>query len=127
MRALRGDGLALAVLSNFDRRLHGIVAAFGLSDAFTAIVPSSEAGSAKPAHGAFEHVLRGLEANGAVAPAECLHVGDSIREDVAGALGAGLHAAWLDRDGTAADELPPGVPRIASLAELPGLLRQLSS
>ena len=127
VRALQGDGLALAILSNFDRRLHGIVAAFGLTDAFTAIVPSSEAGFAKPAPGAFEHVRRELDASGAIAPCECLHVGDSIREDVAGALGAGFHAAWLDRDGAAADDLPAGVPRIASLAELPGLLRQSSS
>lgn len=127
VRALRSDGLVLAVLSNFDRRLHGLVAAFGLADAFAAVVPSSEAGFAKPALGAFEHVRGRLDAAGGFTAGACLHVGDSIREDVAGAVGAGFRAAWIDRDGAAAHELPAGASRITSLAELPGLLRQPSS
>ena len=53
-----------------------------------------------------------------VAPAEALHVGDSLREDYEGARAAGLRALLLDR--AAAHE---GLPdRIASLAEIPGRL-----
>ena len=91
------------------------------------MMPSPRSAFAKPASGAFEQVRRRLDADGRLAPDTCLHVGDSIREDVVGALGAGLRTAWLDREGTAADDLPGGVPRITSLAELPGLLRQSSS
>lgn len=120
---LQARGLALAVLSNFDARLHALVAAFGLEDAFAVVVPSSEAGAAKPSHRAFDHVRRRLAVPHGLAPAACLHVGDSRREDVEGALAAGWQAVWLDRDGTGERTvLPAGAARIASLAELPGLL-----
>lgn len=124
VRALHDTGIALAVLSNFDQRLHGLIDGFGLADAFDAVVPSSEAGFAKPARGAFDAVRRRLAPHGTLAAAECLHVGDSMREDVAGALDAGFRAAWLDRDGTGADGLPRGAARIVTLAELPALLDQ---
>lgn len=123
VRELQRAGLTLAVLSNFDRRLHALIEAFGLGDAFAAVVPSSEAGAAKPARDAFEHLRRRLAERAALAADECLHVGDSIREDVAGAIGAGWRAAWIDRDGAPSAELPDGAARIASLAELAALLR----
>ena len=120
---LRARGLALAVLSNFDARLHALLATLGLEGAFAVVVPSSEAGAAKPSRGAFEHVRRRLAAQPPLAPAECLHVGDSLREDVEGALAAGWQAVWLDRDGAGERTvLPAGAARVASLAELPALL-----
>ena len=123
VRELQARGLVLAVLSNFDRRLHGLIAAFGLDDAFAAVVPSSEAGAAKPARAAFEQVRRRL-GSGALAAGACLHVGDSVREDVTGALAAGWRAVWLDRDGgDVGVPLPDGAARIATLVDLPGLVR----
>lgn len=120
---LRARGLALAVLSNFDARLHALIEAFGLGDAFAAVVPSSEAGAAKPSRDAFDHVRHRLALRPPLAPAACLHVGDSLREDVEGALAAGWQAVWLDREGAGERTvLPVGAVRIASLAELPGLL-----
>jgi putative hydrolase of the HAD superfamily len=111
------------VLSNFDARLHALVAAFGLGGAFAVVAPSSEAGAAKPSRGAFEHVRQRLAARPPLAPAECLHVGDSLREDVEGALAAEWRAVWLDRDGAGERTvLPAGAARVASLAELPDLL-----
>lgn len=131
VRELDGRGLRLAVLSNFDRRLHGLIDAFGLCDAFSAIVPSSEAGAAKPARGAFDHVRRQLSGGGTLAAGECLHVGDSVREDVAGALGAGWRAVWIDRHGhghgdggsgsAATTGLPDGAARITTLHDLSSL------
>jgi FMN phosphatase YigB (HAD superfamily) len=53
-----------------------------------------------------------------VGPADALHVGDSLAEDVAGARAAGIAALLLVRDGTPA---PAGVETIRSLRELPGL------
>lgn len=129
VRELRGRGLTLVVLSNFDARLHGLIARLGFGDAFTAIVPSSEAGAAKPAPAAFEHVRRRVAAASGtdLAPARWLHVGDSLREDVAGARAAGWHAAWIDReahgDGATAT-LPPGASRIGDLGALAQLVRQ---
>lgn len=127
VRALARAGVVLAVLSNFDRRLHGLIEAFGLGDALALVVPSSEAGAAKPERAAFEHVRRRLGARTPLAADECLHVGDSIREDVAGALGAGWRAAWIDRDGDASAPLPADAVRITCLAELPDLLGQPAS
>ena len=49
-------------------------------------------------------------------PGRAIHVGDSLAEDVEGALAAGLAAAWLQRTGT--DQPPPGVQAISSLDQL---------
>jgi putative hydrolase of the HAD superfamily len=52
-------------------------------------------------------------------PEEAWHVGDDLEADVGGALAAGLEPVLIDRDGSL--QAPPGVRRIASLAELPAL------
>lgn len=53
-------------------------------------------------------------------PAEIAYVGDTIFNDVEGALAAGLHAVWLDRWHDEW-EAPTGVTRIHSLSELTAL------
>ncbi len=56
-------------------------------------------------------------------PEAVLHVGDDLHQDVAGALGAGLMAVWLNRDARRAPpNFPPGVPALRSLRGLPPLL-----
>ena len=62
----------------------------------------------------------GCDAMG-TAPARTMYVGDSVVADVEGALAAGLVPVWLDRFGDAWTP-PPGVHRIASLADLPAVL-----
>jgi FMN phosphatase YigB (HAD superfamily) len=52
-----------------------------------------------------------------------VHVGDSVQEDVAGALAAGVEPVLLAREagpllGAHADEAPPGVRVVRSLLEL---------
>ncbi|MER5210967.1 HAD family hydrolase [Streptomyces sp. NPDC002838] len=57
------------------------------------VVYSAETGAVKPERAAFtavEHVC-------GLGPDQLLHVGDSLRADVAGAAAAGWHTAWLDR------------------------------
>jgi putative hydrolase of the HAD superfamily len=129
VRGLRQLGLTLAVLSNFDGRLHHLLDTLGFAGMFAAAVPSSEAGAAKPARAAFEHVRgRVRDSHGSMFPAaQWLHVGDSVSEDVAGALDAGWQAIWIDRNGAASVTLPAGASRITSLDALPDLLRQGSS
>lgn len=51
-------------------------------------------------------------------PFECLHCGDSVTRDVAGALASGWTAVLLDAEG---EELP-GAMKLSELAELPGFL-----
>ncbi|HVW17325.1 MAG TPA: HAD hydrolase-like protein, partial [Solirubrobacteraceae bacterium] len=59
-------------------------------------------------------------------PGEALMVGDSVDADVEGALAAGLRAALVDRHGAAGAQAPPGVPVVASLEALPGLVQSLA-
>lgn len=78
-------GLSLAVVSNFDQRLTGILSGLDLAGRFEAVVVSSAGGAAKPDPLPFQLAL---EALGLTAP-QAWHVGDSP-EDVAGARAAGL-------------------------------------
>jgi putative hydrolase of the HAD superfamily len=93
LEAMRGAGLRLAVVSNFDERLSGILAGLGLHDRVDAVVVSSELGVAKPDAAIFRHALGRL----GVQPREAIHVGDHALEDVEGAQGAGMAALHLQR------------------------------
>jgi putative hydrolase of the HAD superfamily len=116
LRALRALGLRLVVVSNWDVSLHDRLEETGLAPLLDGAVASAELGHAKPDRAAFAHAL---DLAGAP-PEAALHAGDSPREDVEGALAAGLRAVLVVRDG--APRPPhPGVPAIASLAELPPL------
>jgi putative hydrolase of the HAD superfamily len=116
LRALRELGLRLVVVSNWDVSLHERLEETGLAPLVDGAVASAELGHAKPEGAIF---ARALELAGA-APDAALHAGDSPREDVEGALAAGMRAVLVARDDRRA-AVPPGVPVIASLAELPAL------
>jgi putative hydrolase of the HAD superfamily len=122
LAALRAAGFRLAVVSNFDGRLQGLVAGLGLAPFLDLVVHSSAAGAAKPDPGIFHHALDGL----GVARAAALHVGDSVRADVEGARAAGLRAVLLDR-GHGRPRVSRDVPVIETLAELPGLAAAIGS
>jgi putative hydrolase of the HAD superfamily len=115
LRTLRARGLSIVVVSNWDHSLHERLAETGLAPLVDAAVASAEFGRAKPERAIFEHAL----ALAGATAASALHAGDGLEEDVEGALAAGLRAVLVARDGARA--APPGVPVIASLAELPGL------
>jgi putative hydrolase of the HAD superfamily len=116
LRELR-ETHALALLTNGASSLQREkLAASGLERYFDAVVVSGEFGTGKPDAAIFHHALAQLEHDGSPA----VMVGDSLRRDIEGALAAGLRAVWIG-DGEA--EAPPGVPVIASVAELPITLR----
>jgi len=92
LRGWREAGLKLAVVSNFDRRLHGLLAQLELSHLLDAVVVSSEAGAAKPDPHPFALALNALD----LEAAEVWHVGDSP-EDLAGARAAGLRCVLIER------------------------------
>src|SRR5437867_9066643 len=113
LRALRARGLRVGVVSNFDTRLVGLLGALGLAPLVDRIVHSTPARVAKPRPAIFHLALEAL----GVPPAEAVHAGNEIVADVEGARAAGLRAVLVDREGRLAP-LPPGVPRVRTLAEL---------
>lgn len=87
-----GQGLKLAVVSNFDQRLVGLLEAFDLLRWLDVVILSSRAGAAKPSARPFELALAQLE----LAPHQAWHIGDSP-EDEAGARAAGLPCVLVRR------------------------------
>jgi len=65
---------------------------FDLARFFDVIVVEGEAGYGKPDRRVFERALAALDAR----PERALMAGDNFECDVLGALGAGLHAVWID-------------------------------
>jgi putative hydrolase of the HAD superfamily len=110
----RAAGLHLVVASNWDVSLHDVLERTGLRERLDAVVTSAEVGVAKPSPILFAAALE----RAGVPAAAAIHVGDSLEEDVRGALGAGIAAVWLVRDGSPPLEAPAGVPMIAALDEL---------
>lgn len=103
------------------------IARTGLSPYFSFAVSASGVGEAKPHPQTF---IAAAEAAG-VDRGELLHVGDDPETDIAGAVRAGVPCVWISRDGSpwpAADhpDIRPDA-RIASLGELPALLKDWRS
>ena len=116
LRTLRASGVRAALVSNaLGHSLEEVVAHFALDDFICASVSSVGVGVVKPAAAMFETMLARLD----VAAAAAVMVGDSVEDDVRGALACGCGAILLDRGGRA---VGAPLPRIESLAELPAAL-----
>lgn len=81
----------LLALTNGNADLDSI----GLADHFRGSVSAWQVGCAKPDPRIFEHACREL----ALEPVRIWHVGDDPECDVLGALGIGMRAVWMNRDG----------------------------
>lgn len=112
--ALDAAGVPVAVVSNWDCGLPGVLGSLGVAHRFAAVAVSAVVGAAKPAPAIFHHALERL----GVRPGAALHCGDMPVADCEGARAAGIRAVLLDRAG-GHPESP--CPRIATLAELPAL------
>ena len=88
----RQSGLALMVVSNFDRRLHGLLERLGLRDAVDGVLVSSEAGAAKPDPALLEAALSQVPCSAEHA----LLIGDSGADEQAAAA-AGMRCLRLQR------------------------------
>ncbi|MCS6897479.1 MAG: HAD-IA family hydrolase, partial [Nitrospira sp.] len=95
LTGLKRRGMELGIISNFDTRLFTVIRGLGIADFFDTVTISSLAHAAKPAARIFQLAV----SKHAVEPEEALHVGDSVRDDLEGAEGAGLRAVLLDREG----------------------------
>ena len=95
LRELRGLGVRLVCVSNWDYALGGVLDWLALGPLLDGVVTSAEAGAAKPDAAIFTAALKvaGCE------PTAALHVGDDPIEDVAGARSRGLRALLIDRAG----------------------------
>jgi putative hydrolase of the HAD superfamily len=102
----RARGVRLAIASNMDARLPGLLEQLGLAPLFSAIAIPATCGFAKPDRRIFEWVLGELGAS----PAQTLYLGDRMRDCVLAARAAGLRAYRL---------APPGEPELDADA-LPG-------
>jgi putative hydrolase of the HAD superfamily len=116
LRELRGRGVRLVVVSNWDVSLHEVLARTGLAALVDGAVTSAELGVAKPDAAIF---MAALDLAGGVAPGDALHVGDSVEADVTGARAAGLHAVLVRRDGDA-------IAGVRTIRSLDGLLGEAS-
>jgi putative hydrolase of the HAD superfamily len=116
LRALRARGHRLVVVSNWDVSLHEMLERTGLDELVDGALSSAEVGAPKPDPEIFRRALAlaGCSAQGG------LHVGDSLANDVAGAIAAGLQPVLVAREGHP-DGVPAGVEVIGSLDELAAL------
>src|SRR5262249_51123643 len=90
---LRARGLLIGLLSNSSRALEQFGVHHGL--AVDAALTSRAHGKSKP----HETIFRALLAVLGVDPDEAAMVGDTIEDDVDGALAIGMRALLLDREG----------------------------
>ncbi len=95
LRELRGIGLRLVCVSNWDVSLPSVLDRCGLAGELDAVITSAATGARKPDARIFAAALAAVGCD----PAEALHVGDSVTEDVAGARSAGIRALLIDRAG----------------------------
>lgn len=93
LRSLSDSGIRLAVASNFDDRLHTICDGTPALRSFSRRFVSSELGFRKPS----EDFYRGILADLNVAPARVLMIGDSLENDILGALAVGIQATLISR------------------------------
>jgi putative hydrolase of the HAD superfamily len=118
--ALAQRGLALGVVSNWDSHLPALLTALGLAPRFRTVAVSAIEETGKPEPEIFRRACARLD----LTPAECLHVGDSRREDFEAARAAGLFGLLLDREGRHGDV--PSEDRIRSLEEIADRLTALA-
>ena len=118
IRACNIAGVSVAIASNFDSRLHGVLDGLPPVSQLPMRFVSSAVGYRKPAEQFFARVCHSLQ----LEPAEVLFVGDDLTNDVRGAVVAGCAAAWICRENDMKADLPGGTWRLSSLAELSDVL-----
>jgi HAD superfamily hydrolase (TIGR01549 family) len=112
LTALRAAGLKIGLLSNTARDLDEFVAHHLLT--VDAVLTSRAHGKTKPHETIFRHMLELL----GVEPEDAVMVGDTLEDDVEGALAVGMRAVLVDREG----RYPDRVGRLDDLRLLPAAL-----
>ena len=96
LHQLRARGVALALVTNGDRRQQRRkVEEYGLARFFDAILIEGEFGAGKPDESVYRHVLGVLDTR----PADAWMVGDHLEWDVGAPQRLGLRGVWVDAAG----------------------------
>lgn len=109
-------GLRLGVISNWDRRLSGLLHSLGVGERLDVLISSAEVGLRKPDPRIFELACERM----GVLPEEAAHVGDHHYSDVLGARAVGIRPVFVDRSGR--PPLPVGIPPISDFDTLEAVL-----
>lgn len=96
LEEMQGRGIKLAVVSNFDRRLHRVLAEQGLAERFELILTSADVSSRKPSPVILQEAMNRLGHT----PRETWLVGDSQAADGGAAMAAEIRVFILDRPHT---------------------------
>ncbi|XP_036914983.1 haloacid dehalogenase-like hydrolase domain-containing protein 3 [Sturnira hondurensis] len=121
LKECRKRGLRLAVVSNFDQRLDGILAGLHLREHFDFVLTSGATGWQKPDPRIFHEALRLAQ----VEPAVAAHIGDSYHNDYQGARAVGMHSFLVVGPGPLDPVVKDSVPQEHILPSLPHLLPAL--
>jgi putative hydrolase of the HAD superfamily len=108
---LRDAGYPIALASNYDHRLHTVIAGLEPLASIKSVIISSEIGWRKPSEHFFAHLAGTLN----VPPAAVLYLGDDLVNDFQGAQQAGMQTMLFDPRGRH-PEL--GDARLGKLGEL---------
>jgi HAD superfamily hydrolase (TIGR01662 family) len=125
LRELTASGFRIGLISNTHRSLASFESHFELTGLIATAVASSEHGYMKPHPSIFEAALRLMN----VSADEAVMVGDSVRQDIEGALAVGMRAILVHREEAPhprEEELIAwGVPVVRSLNNIPAAIAKL--
>ncbi len=111
----------IGLVTNGDEATQTIkLDALGIADFFDTLVFVDPPGGVppKPNPEPFERALTELDAN----QSETIHVGDSLRADVAGANAFGIDSVWIPYEERVTNPTPEPTYTLPSLAEFPNIL-----
>jgi putative hydrolase of the HAD superfamily len=124
LRALKKKRFRLGLICNTGRSpgfiLRELLDGFGILKRFNLALFSDETIVRKPDPSIFRQALTALAAG----PSDALHVGDSVANDVRGAMAAGMQAVWIRKPG---EPEPECLASIDSVAGLPAVLESLEN
>jgi putative hydrolase of the HAD superfamily len=118
LEMLAQQGLQLGLISNSHRCLESFQEHFELDSLIDFAISSSQHGYMKPHPSIFQAALK----LAGVPAAEAMMVGDSLTQDIEGALRVGMSGVLVRRSETAGEHLVGRVPVIASLLDLPSTI-----
>jgi putative hydrolase of the HAD superfamily len=111
IRAIRGAGVMVGLISNFEEWLEEMLTAWEVMSLFAPVVISGREGVEKPDPAIFRLAVE----RAGVAAEECVYVGDHPRIDAEAAEAVGMGSILIDRRGHHPDH---SGPRVASLSEI---------
>ncbi|MDO9391882.1 MAG: HAD family hydrolase [bacterium] len=121
LRELKKEGYKIGLICNTGRTpgfaLRKLLTRYRLLKYFDLTLFSDETIVRKPDAKIFRLALKALNCP----PRRALHVGDDLKNDVQGALKAGMRVVWIEQPGQKA---PLNIKRITSVAGLPRHLKQ---